>query len=234
MKKEKFRLFLKRRGKKDHVIDGLIAHVVQLEKYLEKSAGKILDQADAGDLHRFIEEAEKTEPGRAKKLCRGIGLYYKFDNNDLYKIAKRFRDAEVKKTRTDFLLKNFQGINAKFVTRLAASGIRNTTQMLKACKTPADRKALAKITGIPNKAILELVKLSDLARIRGVKSVRARLYCDAGIDSVEKMAQWDADRFREFISAYIESSGFDGAVPLPKEIQYTIDEARKLKPVLEY
>ncbi len=60
--------------------------------------------------------------------------------------------------------------------------------MLLAGQTEEKRVALAKQLGIPAQDILELVKLSDLARLPRVKGIRARLYYDAGVDNVEKMA----------------------------------------------
>jgi hypothetical protein len=83
-------------------------------------------------------------------------------------------------------------------------------------------------------AILELVRLSDLARIPGVKAIRARLYHDAGIDSVEKMAHMEAHELRETAVKFVDESGFDGIPTLPAEARFTVDYARKLPNVVEY
>jgi predicted RecB family nuclease len=53
---------------------------------------------------------------------------------------------------------------------------------------------LATQTGIPVEVVLELVKLSDLARLPGVKGIRARLYYDAGVDTVENLASFERYR----------------------------------------
>ena len=63
--------------------------------------------------------------------------------------------------------------------------------MLEAGATLNDRKSISKSTNIPQSAILEFVKLADLARIPGIKSVLVRLYYDVGIDTVEKLAALD-------------------------------------------
>ena len=233
MKREDdFRQHLKRRGKKSHVVDTLVFHVAQFEKHL-KTARKSLDKATSDDLRRFLEEAESTEPGLARKYCRGIALYYKFHDNKLHREASKYREAAVGKKRTEFRLKDFLGVNDGHVARLAEAGIKTAPQMLEAGRTRARRKALAGRTGIPEKAILELVKLSDLSRIWAVKAIRARLYYDAGIDSVEKMAGREPEELREYLDGYVKSSGFEGITPLPKELRFTVDEARKLKPVVE-
>ena len=89
-------------------------------------------------------------------------------------------------------------------------------------------------TGIPESAILELVKLSDLARLPGVKGIRARLYYNAGIDSVENMAGWEPEALRKVTTAYVEQSGFEGLPPLPKEVSSTIANAKGLLKILEF
>ena len=42
--------------------------------------------------------------------------------------------------------------------------------------------------GVPLEVILEFVKLSDLARIPGLKTIRTRL-CDAGVDTIERLLE---------------------------------------------
>jgi hypothetical protein len=106
--------------------------------------------------------------------------------------------------------------------------------MIEAGRTRKAREELAIKTRIPIKIILELVKLSDLARIYGVKSVRARLYYDAGVDTVEKMAKWNPEKLRAMLIGFVEKTGFDGIAPLPKEAEFTVAEAKKLPEIVEY
>jgi len=120
------------------------------------------------------------------------------------------------------------------VEKLKAIGIRNAEQMLKTGKTPKKRQELSEKTGIPAQAILELVKLSDLTRIFGVKSIRARLYYDAGVDTVEKMATWNPDKLRTMLTDFVQKTGFHGIAPLPKEAEFTVKEAKRLPRIVEY
>jgi hypothetical protein len=138
------------------------------------------------------------------------------------------------KKRNPFKLKEFRGVDAGQIKNLIALGIKNADQMLNAGRTKKQRATLAKETGIPEKNILELVKLSDLARLPGVKGIRARLYYDAGVDSVEKMASQEPEALRIMVTRYVEQTGFDGIPPLPKEVSSTIANAGKLPKVVEY
>lgn len=81
---------------------------------------------------------------------------------------------------------------------------------------------------------MEFVKLSDLARNPGVKGVRARLYYDAGIDTVEKIAALEPEELRVIVMHYIAESGFEGVPTLPAEAKFTVDKARKLPSIIEY
>lgn len=76
--------------------------------------------------------------------------------------------------------------------------------------------------------ILEVVQLSELARIPGIKGIRARLYHDAGLDTVEKMAAWDPEDLREMVAGFVERKGFDGIGPLPGEARFSSARARRL------
>ena len=106
--------------------------------------------------------------------------------------------------------------------------------MLEDGRTSADRRALADQTGIPLADIEMLVKLSDIARIPGNKSVRARLYVEVGADTMEKMAASDPEELRQRCADYIESTGFDGIPPWPAEAAYSIAKARSLKKIITW
>jgi hypothetical protein len=81
--------------------------------------------------------------------------------------------------RKTYALKDFRGANHEYVSRLASAGIKNAEQMLALGKTRASRQKLSEKTGVLSEAVLEFVKLADLSRIEGVKSIRARLYYSA-------------------------------------------------------
>ena len=79
-------------------------------------------------------------------------------------------------------------MNHELVHALSALGIETVDDMLKASKTESKRRELAEQTGFDPDGILELSKLSNLTRLGAVKAVRARLYHDAGFDTLEKIA----------------------------------------------
>jgi hypothetical protein len=138
------------------------------------------------------------------------------------------------KKHNPFKLRDFRDIDAGVITKLEAQHIKNAEQLLLAGRTISQREVLARRAGIPERIILELVKLSDLARLPGVKGIRARLYYNAGVDSVEKMASWEPEALRVMVTKYVEQTGFNGIPPLPKEVSSTIANAQKLSKIVEY
>lgn len=137
------------------------------------------------------------------------------------------------KKRNPFKLKDFWGVDPEVIEKLAAHGIKHAEQMLAAGCSKTQRAALAKETSISEATLLELVLLSDLARLPGVKGIRARLYYDAGVTSIEKMALWEPEALRRMVTDYVERSNFAGIPPLSKEVSSTVANARRLPKIVE-
>lgn len=232
MREQEFRKFLKQAGKKEHVVEELVNQVKAFETFLTGGAGVGADEARKKDIQEYVNT---IEPERVKVHIRGLILYFKFAGKlELAHFAHAFREAGTAKTRQVFKLRNFRGVDLDAVARLEELGIVNVEHMLKAGKTPDDRRKLSKQTGIPLKKVLELVKLSDLSRLGAIKSVRARLYYDAGLDTPDKFAKWKMEDLRKMLIEFIRRTGFDGIAPLPKELNNAIATAKKLTKVIQY
>jgi hypothetical protein len=106
--------------------------------------------------------------------------------------------------------------------------------MLAAGRTPQMRSDLAARSGVAPQAILELVMLSDLARLPGLKEVRARLYYNAGVRTPGEIAKWEIEALRLKLEDFVQRTNFPGIPPLPKEVQSTIESARRLQALVEY
>jgi predicted flap endonuclease-1-like 5' DNA nuclease len=233
-KVEEFRKYLGRKGKKNHVVDDLIKRCKAFEEFLDGRRKSGIDNASKEDMQAFLD-AMKDQKTDVNNYLRAIGLYYRFASRpDLSALANSLRKQRISSAKKSFALKNFRGIDKKHVMRLEKEGIYNVDQMLERGKTPTSRQKLAEETGIPVEAILEFVKLADLSRIGGVKNIRARLYYDAGVDTVEKMAKWNPEKLRTYLTEFVNRTRFDGIAPLPKEVENTIKEAKKLPRIVEY
>jgi len=230
-----FRSFLKRRGKKEHVVDGLVRQVKGFEEYLAGEQLGGLEAVGAPDLEAYLEACEAAEAGSARVRLRGLALYFGFAGQpEMASLVSGMREQRISAKRKAFLLRDFRGANPDDVAKLEIVGISNADQMLAAGRTSADREALAHRTGVALEVILEFVKLSDLARMAGVKAIRARLYLDGGFDTLDKIAAVDPEAMRLALAALVEGTGFDGIPPLPKEARNTVAAARALPRLVEY
>ena len=235
MDEEAFGRYLRRRGKKPHVVEGLTRQVRRFEEHLARERRKGLDAADARDLRDYVAAMDALDSGSARKRVRGLALYYASTGNTaMASLAAGIREAEVASTRKAFALGGFRGVDPDHIARLSASGISNVEQMLEAGKTPEARRRLAEETGVPLDAVLELVKLSDLSRVEGLKGIRARLYHDAGADTLEKIARYEPEELRVMLADFVKRAKFRGIAPLPKEVRYTVARAKALPRIVEF
>jgi hypothetical protein len=180
-----------------------------------------------------VDWIEKKPGTSAKGHLWALRYYYDYRSNDAMRlVAGMLREQRIE--RNPFPLRGFRGVDSEQVARLAAVGITSIQQLLDAGQTPSARDTLSRETGISVETILELVKLSDLARLPGVKGIRARLYYDAGIDTVEKMVIWDPEDLRALVAGFVERTGFDGIAPLPLKAKSTVARARILPKIVDY
>ncbi|MBK8902592.1 MAG: DUF4332 domain-containing protein [Anaerolineaceae bacterium] len=233
MSEPTFEQFLRKRGKKAHVVAELTAQVRQFKAYLAEE--KELATAVPQDLLDYADELDTRQPGSSGKSVRGLILYYHFTGQtDLAETAHHIREQMTAKTRRIFPLKEFRGVDPDCLAKLASRGIVDVQQMLANGATPEARQQLAAVTAVPPQTILELVKLSDLSRLSGLKGIRARLYYDAGADTVAKIAAWEPEALRQMLADFVTRTGFDGIAPLPKEVQSVVHSARSLPEVVQY
>jgi len=162
----------------------------------------------------------------------GIADYYQFLGNEILQLTAAEVWSEVGFAR--FKLKDFEGVDQEAVQILNKAGIVTAEDMVEAGKSPAARTVISHKTGIPETVILELVKLSDQARIGGHKGIRARLYYEAGFDTLDKMAAVEPEELLSRSAEYIAESGFDGSPPTPGEAADSVAMARHLPRIVEY
>lgn len=88
-------------------------------------------------------------------------------------------------------LSDFPGVNPDAVAKLNQLGMKNTKQLFPHVLTREDRRELAEKTQIDEADILELTKLTDVARTKWVGPKFARLLIESEYDTVEKVAGSD-------------------------------------------
>ena len=234
MDKEGFTRYLKRGGRSPSAVKRCVHQVRGFEAFLrDHREGRSIGDSTNPDLEAYVEWVEREPPASAKIPLWALRHYFQYASmDDQSALATRLRRDRIK--RKPFSVKRFVDVDPEHVERLAAIGIRSVDEMLEAGRTPEDRRRLSEESGVPPEYVLEFVKLSDLARIRGIKGIRARLYHDAGIDTLENMAGWDPEEMRTMLVEWVERTGFHGVAPLPAEACFSIESAKKLPKIVEY
>jgi hypothetical protein len=231
--KDEFLKYLKAGGRSESARKRAWKCIRDFEHFLAEQRGVAIEDAGAEDLKAFVAWIEQEPKTSAKTHLWALGYYFEHtDHEDMRRLAGLLREQRI--VRKPFLLRDFRGVEPETAAKLDAFGIRNVKQMLDAGRTKQGRASLSVEAGVPEEIILELVKLSDLARIPGVKGIRARLYHDAGVDTMEKMAQWEPEALREAMIEFVDRTNFDGIAPLPAEAAFTVAKARSLPRLVEY
>jgi len=133
-----------------------------------------------------------------------------------------------------FNLKDIPGVDPEHVERLAAVGIKHTRHLFERARSRSDRAELCTLAGVPGQDLLELVKLSDLARVSGVGPVFARLLYEAGADTVEAFSQSPPEALFERLNAVNDEKGYTKIMASLKDVIYCIEIACELPKVIEY
>jgi hypothetical protein len=233
MNETEFRAYLKRIRRKPSAIDQIVSYLLAFEQYMrDYYPDKKIEQTSVESLESYVSWIE-SEPGEsASKALWAIRYYFDFiGNQELSELSGDLRSERIK--RKPFYLRNFRGVNPDEIAKLEAVYIENTDQMLDAGRTPKLRLALAEQTGLPVEVLLEYVTLSDLARLGAVRSVRAPLYFDAGLNP-EIIATWEPENLHAMLKEFVTHTQFDGIAPLPREVHNLVSNARSLPKLVLY
>ena len=231
MNKNEFRSFLKQKKKSDATIHSYINRVKTFEEYLI-TKNKGLNEVTREDIEDFTFVWGKEKGLNTYQYLWGVQYYYWFTEDfNLHQTADEIKElVQLEK----YKLRDFQDINKEYVKMLGSIGIRTASQMLEKGRNPAGRTEVVKQTGVPIDYVIELVKLSNLARIGGLKKKRARLFFDTGLDTLDKIASWDTQELMEILTEFVKKTGFQGKHSSLSEVKHTIKMAKFLQRIIEY
>ena len=129
---------------------------------------------------------------------------------------------------------DIEGVGDVYAEKLIAAGIEKVEDLLDKCAAPAGRAALAEQTGISPKLILKWTNHADLFRINGIGPQFAELLEAAGVDTVKELRHRVAVNLAAKLLEVNEEKNLTNRVPVEKEIQKMIDQAKELEPRVTY
>lgn len=226
---EEYLHFLKYKKKPSpKTLDRYLSDLKRLEDYLHRFKDiKDINKIQPDDVSDFVNWLEGSEPQRVVTCCKSIGIYFEFLKR--YDLKAKAVDIMWERTEKPLELFRILGCHNWTAWFLKQKGIENVQRMLEYGNTREKRESLAEILEVPVEEITELTKLADLTRIPALKRKRARMYYDAGFDTLEKISNSTIEEVIQKISEYIKESGFDGWAPEPKEAEEAINIAKNLE-----
>jgi hypothetical protein len=238
MDEKAFRTFMKRQRRSQGTIDQCVRLTRTFEEYLgDFRDGKELDEASLQDLEAFVSWKKKARQSVNSYLW-AIRRYYEYTSNErMRRMASGLRQQEIAQGRTKrkpLRLKDIQGAAPEHIDKLAAVEIRDVKALLEAGRTREGREALSRKSGVPLDGVLELVKLADLTRIVDIKGVRVRLLYEAGVDTVEKVSDYDPEKLRIRLIEANEEKQILKRHPTLVETTYWVNQAKKLPQIVAY
>ncbi len=132
-----------------------------------------------------------------------------------------------------FALRDIPGADADAVGCLEQIGIKTTKGLFDRGATSAGRREIEAETEFDPDVLLELVKLSDLARIRGMGKTFVRLFAESGVDSVTDLATCDPRELHDRLHEVNRERELSSVVPSLKDVAEYVEMARELPKVVE-
>lgn len=230
---ENFNQFLKKEGKNERTTHDYESRIETYLEYINNKKKLTIEIVQKQDLIDFINNLRATESTPVlNRYLFALSYFFKYmENQDLY-LATSELNGQL--AIENYKLRDFLGINKEDVSKLSKLGVRTAKQMIEKGKTSKLRKQLSEESGLPKETILELVKLSNLARIGGLKSKRARLYYESGFDTVEKIAKSTPEEIVEAQRKYVEETNFDGTASVITETEFSVNLARYLPKIVDF
>jgi len=136
-----------------------------LTPFLQKTGKKNLAKVEQHDILEYVAELEHRKISAKGHLYVLINYFRSISNLELLSFCAGLREQRTQKTRRVFSLKDFLEVDPAYVQKLQILNIKTVDNMLASGRLKKQREQLAKQLEIPEAAILELVKLSDLTRL---------------------------------------------------------------------
>lgn len=129
---------------------------------------------------------------------------------------------------------DIEGIGADEAKTLKSVGIRTTTSLLEAAKSPKGRKQLSTKTGVDEKRILRWANMADRMRIKGVGEEYAELLRAAGVDTVKELKYRNPAKLAKAMADANVKRKLVRFLPSDKLVVRWVEHAKKLPLKITY
>ena len=131
-------------------------------------------------------------------------------------------------------LSTIEGIGDVYEAKLKEIGVNSVEALLETCTSKKGRADLAEKSGISEKLILKWANHADLFRVKGIGGEYAELLEASGVDTIPDLARRNAENLTAKMIEVNEAKKLVRNVPSIKQVEDWVEQAGKLKRVLEY
>ncbi len=127
-----------------------------------------------------------------------------------------------------------EGIGPVYAEKLKQVGILYVHDLLASGASRKGREELGEKTGISPTLVLKWVNMADLMRISGVGEEYSELLEAAGVDTVKELRNRNPENLHQAMLKTNEQRKMVRRMPHLSEVQFWVEQAKQLEPVMTY
>ena len=131
------------------------------------------------------------------------------------------------------IIHKLYGIEPTLEMKLKARGIKDSEDLLLACRTSQEVAELARLSGTDISLIMRLLHRAELARIRGIGETYTMLLEEAGVSSARDLASAEPINLRDKLTVINADKKLVGRVPAQAMVNGWVYKAQRLPNAFE-
>jgi predicted flap endonuclease-1-like 5' DNA nuclease len=126
------------------------------------------------------------------------------------------------------IIHKLYGIEPTLEMKLKARGIKDSDDLLLACRTPREAAELAQSAGTDISVLMRLLHRAELARIRGIGETYTMLLEEAGVSTTRDLAAAAPDDLRGRLTRINADKKLVGRVPAQAMVNGWVSKAQRM------
>ena len=131
------------------------------------------------------------------------------------------------------IIHKLYGIEPSLEMKLKARGIKDSEDLLRACRTPREVAELAQSSDLEVSVLMKLLHRAELARIRGIGETYTMLLEEAGVSTTRELAATAPDDLRGRLTRINASKKLVGRIPAQAMVNGWVSKAQRMPSAFE-
>jgi predicted flap endonuclease-1-like 5' DNA nuclease len=131
------------------------------------------------------------------------------------------------------IIHKLYGVEPTLEAKLKAQGIKDSEDLLRACRTPREAAELSLSSDIEVSVLMRLLHRAELARIRGIGETYTMLLEEAGVNTTRELAAAAPDDLRVRLTRINTDKKLVGRVPAQAMVNGWVSKAQRMPSAFE-